>query len=420
MLTRFVVGALVVVAAGCGSGEERRTKVPAPTATPPARIAPVVEEGALLGTVTAWSGNSGAILARVDRRSLEARAPWADLGEYHDAWSVSPDGRMAAFGISAPGETGGIGIRVIDLATLLVVRDHEVGIVAEAVGWLTPDRLVAFLQSGEVVVVDPVSGEEHARRALGAVSCPFGVPNAVTRAGFVMLASVAGAARLVVTEANGRVSTRPLPEIAAGESFGFCAGASLAVDQARLVAYVVGAHALVAEVDLRTMQVKNRRIAPTPWLLSAGGCRACGAYLGAVWLGRGRFAVAGYQLRPSGPRRRRVRPAGAVVIDTRDWTARTISRQAGAAIRAGDAVLAFDGRHPSGAPRRGEGLPVYDRSGDHRYTVLRGERVGDVQVAGARAYARTARGLRVVDLRRGRVIARFPRVQRDVALLEPR
>jgi hypothetical protein len=415
MLTRLAVCVLVVFAAGCGGGKERRPATA--TATPPARGAPVVEKGALLGTVTAWSGNSGALLARLDRRSLEARAPWADLGEYHDAWSVSPDGRMAAFGISAPGETGRIGIRVIDLETLQVVRDHEVGIVAEAVGWLTPHRLVAFLQSGEVVVVDPVSGEEHARRALGAVSCPFGVPNAVTRAGFVTLASVAGAARLVLTDAQGRVKVRELPEIAAGESFGFCAGASLAVDQARLVAYVVGAHARVAEVDLRTMRASNRRIAPTPSLLSVGGCRACGADLAAVWLGRGRLAVAGYQLRPSGPRRRRVRPAGAVVIDTREWTARTISRRAGAAIRAGDAVLVYDGRHPGGAPRRGDGLHVHDGAGRLRYTVLRGERVGDVQVAGRRAYARTARGLRVVDLRRGRVIARFPRVRRDVALV---
>jgi hypothetical protein len=419
MSTRLAVYALVVAVAGCGGGEERRAaRTPAATATPPSRAEPVVDEDALLGTITAWDGNSGAILAPLDRRSLEGGAPWADLGEYHDAWSVSPDGRMAAFGVSAPGENARIGIRVIDLATLRTVKDHEVGIVAEAVGWVAPDRLVAFLQSGEVVVVDPVTGEEYARRALGAVSCPFGVPNAVTRAGFVMLTSAAGAARLVVTDAQGRVRTRELPEIAAGESFGFCAGASLAADPGRLVAYVVGAHAPVAEVDLRTMRAKNRRIASSPWLLSIGGCRACGADLDAVWLGDGRLAVAGYHLRPSGPRSRRVRPAGAVVIDTRDWTARTIARRAGEVVRAGGHVLAFDGRHPSG-PRRGDGLSVHDRSGDLRYRILRGDRVGDVQIAGARAYARTARGLRVIDLRRGRVIARFPRLPRDVALVRP-
>jgi hypothetical protein len=43
-----------------------------------------------------------------------------------------------------------------------------------------------------------------------------------------------------------------------------------------------------------------------------------------------------------------------------------------------------------------------------------------VQLAGARACARTARGLRVLDLRRGRVIARLPRTRRDVDLLPAR
>lgn len=441
MWTRLLVGALVAMVTGCGGGEERRpAHAPAATATATAEAeawtGPVVGEEELLGIVSPWDG-SASLLAPVDGRSLEPGAPWAELGEYRDAWSVSPDGRMAAFGISAPGEAGRIGVRVIDLGTLQVVADVEVGIAAEAVGWLASDRVVAFLQSGEVVVVDPLSGEEHARRALGAISCPFGVPNAVTRAGFVMLLSVAGRARLVVIDARGRVRTRELPAIAAGESFGFCAGASLAVDPARLVAYVVGGHAPIAEVDLRTMRVRHRRIASPPRLLSVGGCRACAADLAAVWLGGGRLAVAGFHLRPSGPRSRRVRPAGAVIIDARTarptagragaatddsgvWAARTIARRAGAAIRAGDRLLVFDGRHPSGGPRRGAGLRVYDRTGHLRGTALRGERVGDVEVAGARAYARTPRGLRVVDLRRNRVIAQSPRVERDVDLVPRR
>lgn len=419
MLTRLACMVLVVVA-GCGGGPEPRAAKPAATATatPAARVQRVVEPGALLGTVTAWDGNSGALLAAVDRRSLEPGVPWSDLGEYHDAWSVSPDGRLAAFGISAPGRTARVGLRVVDLATLQTIRDHEVGSVAEAIGWLAADRLVAFLQTGELVVVDPETGEEHARQTVGAVSCPFAVPNAVTDAGFVMLLSVAGAARLVVTDAQGHTRTRELPQIAAGELFGFCAAASLAVDQERLVAYVVGAHAPVAEVDLRTMETRQHRLARSPSLLA--GCRACGADLTAVWLGDGRFAVAGYELRPTGLRRHRVRPAGALVIDTRRWTAHTIARDTGGAVRAGDDLLVFDGRHPSAAPRQGDGLRVFDTRGRPRYTLLAGERVGDVQIAGRRAYARTARGLRVVDLRRARVLARFPRRPRDVQLVWPR
>jgi hypothetical protein len=102
---------------------------------------------------------------------------------------------LAAFGISASGEEGRIGIRVIDLETFQVVKDIETGIAAEALGWLAPDRLAAYLQSGEVVVVDPRSGDEIAREALGAVSCPFAPQNAVTPLGFVFVIAVAGSAR---------------------------------------------------------------------------------------------------------------------------------------------------------------------------------------------------------------------------------
>ena len=403
----------------CGGGGNDRAAAPRPTTTPTdTRPATRVPEDASLGILKPWNG-AGAILAPVDRRTLAAGAPWAELGEYHDTWSVSPDGRLAAFGISAPGETARIGIRVLDLGTFQVVKDIAVGIAADAVGWVEPDRLVAFLQSGELVVVDP-GGQELARRPLGAVTCPSTPPNAVTPLGFAMLLSVAGAARLVLADAQGGVRTRELRQIAAGEIFGMCAGASLAVDRSRLVAYVVGGRAPVAEIDLRTMRARHHRVAPAPKLLTVRGCRGCGADLGAAWLGDGRLAVAGYHQRTSGPLRRRVRPAGAIVIDTRDWTARTIARRAGAVQRAGDDLLVYDGRHPVVRPRRGGGLAVFDLAGRHRFTVLRGERVGDVQVAGARAYARSTYGLRVVDLRRGRVIARLPRERRDVALLVPR
>jgi hypothetical protein len=422
VLTRLLACALVLVVVGCGGGgeEPRAAKaVPSPTTTPTdTKPDTRVPEDALLGIVRPWNG-SGSLVAPVDRRTLEPGTPWVDLGEYHDTWSLSPDRRLAAFGISAPGRQRRIGIRVIDLGTFLVVRDIEAGIVAEAVGWIAPDRLAAFLQSGELVVVDPRGGQELARQALG-LSCPSAVPDAVTPLGYVMLLSVGGAARLVLADAQGGVRTRELRRIAAGETFGLCAGASLAIDQERLVAYVVGAHAPVAEIDLRTMRVRNHRIASAPRLLTVRGCQGCGADLGAAWLGGGRLAVAGHHQRTSGPIRRRVRPAGAIVVDTRNWTARTIARRAGAVLRAGDDLLVYDGRHPSVRPRRGGGLAVFDRAGRHRYTVLRGERVGDVQVAGTRAYARTARGLRVVDLRRGRVVARLPRERRDVDLIAPR
>jgi hypothetical protein len=422
VLTRLLACALVVMTVGCGGGGGDRAPVsaPRPTTTPTdSRPDSVVPADALLGIITAWSGNVGTIVAPVNRRTLKPGVPWAELGEYHDAWSLSPDHRLAAFGISAPGETGRIGIRVLDLGTFQVVRDIETGIAAEALGWIAPDRLVAFLQSGEVVVVDPRSGRELSRESLGAISCPFAPPHAVTPVGFVMVVTVAGTARVVMVDAASRVQIARLDDIGLGETFGLCQSAGLAVDPARLVAYVFGADAPVAAVDLRTMQVRRHHVTGAP-ALTRSGCRACGAERSAVWLGGGRFAVAGSRLRPGRAHRAKRTPVGVAVIDTRDWAAGMIAARAGAVRLAGDRLLVYDGRHPSERPRTGAGLRVYDRAGRLRYAVLGGERVGDVQVAGARVYARTSRGLRVVDLRSGRVIARLPRVRRDVDLLAPR
>ena len=319
------------------------------------------------------------------------------------------DGRLAAFGISAPGTSGRIGIRVIDLGTLMVVRDIEAGIVAEAVGWIAPDRLAAFLQSGAVIVVDPRSGQELARESLGAVSCPYAPPSAVTPLGFAFVVAVAGSAVVVLADASGSVQRVKLDDIPLGFSSQGCQEAGLAVDPIGLVAYVAGAGAPVAAIDLRTL--RSRRHGQLP----ASRCSGCGAQRSAVWLGHDRLAVAGVDIWP-----RRRAPTGVALVDTRTWSVRVIARRAGAVRRVGNRLLVYDGRHPSLRPAAGSGLRVYDRAGRLRHTLLRGERVGDVQVAGARAYARTRRGLRVIDLRRNRVIASLPRERRDVDLIVPR
>jgi hypothetical protein len=48
---------------------------------------------------------------------------------------------------------------------------------------------------------------------------------------------------------------------------------------------------------------------------------------------------------------------------------------------------------------------------------VRGDGVWDVQVAGDRAYARGARRLHVIDLGRGRVVARSRAVRSDIVVL---
>jgi hypothetical protein len=59
----------------------------------------------------------------------------------------------------------------------------------------------------------------------------------------------------------------------------------------------------------------------------------------------------------------------------------------------------------------------YSRDGRAGVPLVRGDGVWDVQVAGRRAYARGTRRLHVIDLGRGRVVARSRPVRNDVVVL---
>ena len=127
--------------------------------------------------------------------------------------------------------------------------------------------------------------------------------NAVTPLGFVIAVPVAGSAQLVLADARGVVRKLTL-DIGAGYARGVCEEVGMAVDPARLVAYVVGAGAPVAAVDLRTMRATRHRMA-APALLRGAGCPRCSPQRRAVWLGDGRLAVTGFDVRRS-----RTAPAG--------------------------------------------------------------------------------------------------------------
>jgi hypothetical protein len=92
------------------------------------------------------------------------------------------------------------------------------------------------------------------------------------------------------------------------------------------------------------------------------------------------------------------RPAGLRVIDTRDWSVRTLDERA-AAFDAAAGLLLTSGRE-------GRGLAAYSPDGRRRFHVLGDRHVEVVATAGSLAYVRTPPepALKVVDLARGRVI----------------
>ena len=128
----------------------------APAAAPELRV--VARPAPFVGILSDPYGG-GTRVGCFDSLSLRPTSAPVFFGEYHDAWSTSPDGRRVALGISAPGSEARIGVRIVNLARWATELDVETGIAAEAVAWLTDRTLVAALQRGGIVLIDPATGE---------------------------------------------------------------------------------------------------------------------------------------------------------------------------------------------------------------------------------------------------------------------
>jgi hypothetical protein len=169
-----------------------------------------------------------------------------------------------------------------------LVRDVHTGIAAEALGWLAPRRLVAGLQRGGTVLVDPVTG--RIRRRWPSFSFPdesARLPDALvmllpplrTSSPNLPLTRVAGAPRPAVVDREGRLRCVTLKRIRLDARFAngvyYEDRAGLAVDPARARAYVFAADAPITEVDLRTMRVSYHRELAGPEI--EGKNRSCPA-----------------------------------------------------------------------------------------------------------------------------------------------
>jgi hypothetical protein len=366
---------LWLVPGGDGAAEPAGAAEQAQAARAPTR-APLASVGA--------PGSEGVFFARVDPLTLAPREPKWDLREYHDSYSFSPDGSQIAFGKGGPDL--GVSVMIVDAARFELVGGVQTGIAVEALAWLAPRRLVGMHQGGAVFAADPATGAILRRTTVTGVGCDVTHPPAfATRRALVLLMG-----RVVVTVGkNGRMRRAVLRGLPDG-----CHGAGLALDRAGDRAFVVGADARVGVVNLRTMKV-SRRVVRGPGRLRGAASTA------AVWLGRGRLAVAHLT--------RRDRAAGVELIDLRRGVRRWLSARAGGVSVGGGRLLVFDGGFAGTGPRSGMGLRGFNRTGTReRFHVLRGQRVWTAQVAGHFAYALTDTMVAVVDLRTGRVVHRSP------------
>jgi hypothetical protein len=230
-----------------------------------------------------------------------------------------------------------------------------------------------------------------------------------------------GPARVAIVDRRGAVRFVELERIRAGTQLVDSTShrvrqhlPGLAVDPAGRRAFVV-APGLVASVDLASLAVSYHEPARTTavfarlrdWLDPAAYAKgASGPTRTARWLGGGLLAVTGADeqllTNARGDARSRVLPAGLSLVDTRDWSLRTLADRATDVRVAGDLLLATGSSDGDGI-----GLAAYDRRGDKRFQLFDRRLAWVTQVYDARAYVGITdedgeKPLRVVDLGAGR------------------
>jgi hypothetical protein len=376
----------------------------------------------LLGVARDDGAGSLVRVAPVSLRPLPS--PGLHLHAPLEAWALSPDERRLA----AVTNRGSV-LQLIDverMRSLGRLRTSARGSPA-AVIWPRRDRAwIVLAGSGccavgttTVVTVDPIAQRVLARRRLasGLVRLTASPDGPVL---LVAPPTVIGPASLVTVDAAGAIEQLPLDGVSAGlmptefaPSVERVRTPGLAVDADRRRAYVVSSRPYVLEVDLRRRRVSGHRLSARPSLVdrlrellepSAGAYAQVGPVRDAAWIGQGRIAVSGYDgdavWRSDAGVEGERRPAGLHVIDTRNWSIRTLDDQASSFVAAAGLLL-------TSGPQ-GRGLTAYAPDSGQRDHLLEGRQAEIVATAGSLVYVRTPpeRALQVIDLARGRVVGK--------------
>lgn len=342
----------------------------------------------------------------------------------------SPDGRRFAVGSNFD-RSGAI--RVIDLERRRSERIIELGRQGPVlVEWPTRDRIVAIagrpFERYEISVVDPFAAKVRARHSFRG----WLVSEERTATGVAVLLGPErrlGPARLLVADVSGGLRTVTLDRIEAGATHPRVRPAryrqpGLTVDSSGRRAYVVAAsdRPLVASVELASGQVAYHQPTEAPAARAAKG-NVDVRWRDARWLGNDSIAVTGFRSRPA---RRGSRfpppeePFGVRLIDTTDWSIRTLAEKPNQIQVTGDRLLTHGTTWDRGwRHRESTGLLVFDGEGRQLYSRFRGQ---DLMIAGASAelgyvWVRPTKTLHVIDLNDGHTLRKLPARPRDVPLL---
>jgi hypothetical protein len=359
----------------------------------------------VLGTV--WNGGGTTEIVKLDGLSLKPISRRARVDEPSSFVARSPGRDRAVFTIGRSQDR----LRFLDMRRMRFVGGVRIGHVQGSL-WREARRLVLLAGSERpsVFLVDPLTRRARLTQTLdGSVTA---VARSATRLAVLLNPRERiGPATLAIIDANGNVREVPLPSIRAGGEIVDAATYSsrwqvpgLAIDPAGRHAVVVPAVGSVAHVDLETLDVALHSTKART--LARQRKRMEGWLRSATWFGPHLVAVTGTDYSPVGNSVRRT-AAGVTLIDTRDWSARTIEPGATSVAVAGDRLLVSGGTWNEPSGNEGMGLSGYGPDGTKRFHLF-GQAYVYVELVGRYAYLPAANNTRytIVDPRRGTVVAR--------------
>ena len=383
-------------------------------AIPLTAVAAAAPTGSLLAI------SSAATLVHVDAATLrELPGPTVALPSKAGGGFLSPDRSLYVVGSNGEPTLTFFDVRRMQRAGTLT--SGQTGS-AYPIAWPEQDRL--FVEGWaccpthlEIVVVDPVARAVLTRIPLvGGGFMTASTANGVA----VLLDAEKGIkpARVVTIDRDGGSRSVVVTRIKAGTAWrgkGFDRRANIrqpgfAVDRSSGIAYVVDASRLVAQIDLRTLDISyhsvaTRRLARTSKQIS-------GPMLFATWIGDGHVVVSGTnaKLRKTASGWRQTwGPAGVALLDTRTWASQMLDAGARSFAASADGLFIV---------RTGL-LSVYKLDGTLRYTVAVPAGDAFVQVFGNYAYVWGAERVAIVDVRSGTVLATLPKPSLYLIAAEP-
>jgi hypothetical protein len=387
------------------------------------------------------SDQHGSVLEELDPSTFTAIRASARVG-FSDGWAVSPDRKLLAVATHADSSYARFStMRFANASTLRWVRGgvRLDGYLCGAI-WPRAGTMYALAadSGGAWLTLDTI--DTVAKKIVARTTIVSQVTTVAHSAGGLVLlgqkVNAIAPATLTVVDSNGGVRSVELERILMGTHFessqdpiGTTRQPGLAVDPVGEVAYVIDPDGLVAEIRLGDLTVGHHELGSSlrarlaAWLMPTAEAKGVnGLELTARWLGDGLIAVNGTN--QSATRKQDGRlvlastPDGLRVIDTNDWSERTLDVAADRAVVVDNLLLASGSRWRSDGSKTtssGEGLAAYGADGSLRWRLESPANVSVIAAYGSRALIQkisagqiTQQPVRLVDLASGRIVGTLP------------